>query len=65
MPPPANTWLTTIPGEALQAADTDTEAAQAEEVQGTEEGQGAEGGEEGKADEVQAEAAAAESETQS
>jgi N utilization substance protein A len=54
-----------VQGEALQAADTDTEAAQAEEVQGTEEGQGAEGGEEGKADEVQAEAAAAESETQS
>ena len=54
-----------VHGEALQAADTDTEAAQAEEVQGTEEGQGAEGGEEGKADEVQAEAAAAESETQS
>src|SRR6476620_6770869 len=43
-----------VQGEALQAADTDTEAAQAEEVQGTEEGQGAEGGEEGKADEVQA-----------
>jgi transcription antitermination factor NusA-like protein len=44
-----------VQDETLQAAHTDNEAAQAE----------AEGGEEGKGEEVQAEAAAAESETQS